>query len=218
MHYYKKNIGDYHKKAGRLSMLQHGAYTLLIDSCYDREVFPTIDEAIEWTWASTPDEVAAVKFVLGRFFTVEDGVYVQKRILSELDKYHKNALTNKRIAIERESKRKGKGTKRVPVVDEAPPNHKPITNNQEPLKDLSLINDGFTHWWNLYPVSRRKNKGGCFDKFKAKCKKLKDDQEVIDLINTISNDIDKRIKEAEDIKFMPATETYLNQERWKDGE
>jgi len=29
MHYFKRNIGDYHKKAGRLSMLEHGAYTLL---------------------------------------------------------------------------------------------------------------------------------------------------------------------------------------------
>ena len=91
-------------------------------------------------------------------------------------------------------------------------------SNNGDKKDLSLINDGFAHWWNLYPVSRRKNKGGCLDKFKAKCKKLKSEQEVIDLINTISNDIDKRVKEAEDVKFMPMTEPYLNQERWKDGE
>ena len=46
MHYYKRNLGDYAKKAGRLSMLQHGSYTLLIDACYDREQFPTLEEAI----------------------------------------------------------------------------------------------------------------------------------------------------------------------------
>ena len=57
MHYYKRNIGDYAKKAGRLTMLQHGAYTLLIDSCYDREKFPTLEDAIEWTWASSDDEI-----------------------------------------------------------------------------------------------------------------------------------------------------------------
>jgi len=51
MHYFKRNIGDYHKKAGRLSMLEHGAYTLLMDACYDRERFPTMDEAIDWCWA-----------------------------------------------------------------------------------------------------------------------------------------------------------------------
>lgn len=133
MHYYKRNLGDYAKKAGRLTMLQHGAYTLLIDSCYDREIFPTLEQAIEWTWASTEAEIEAVKFVLSRFFVLnEDGQYVQDRILEELANYHKNAVTNKRIADEREAKRKEKRTNREQIVDEAPPNHKPITINQEP--------------------------------------------------------------------------------------
>jgi len=134
MHYYKRNLGDYAKKAGRLTMLQHGAYTLLIDSCYDREVFPTLEQAIEWTWASTEVEVEAVKFVLNRFFTFDkDGQYVQDRILEELLQYHKNADTNKRIAIERETKRKEKSTKREQVVEQPSPNQEPLTTNQEPL-------------------------------------------------------------------------------------
>lgn len=132
MHYYKRNIGDYAKKAGRLSMLQHGSYTLLIDSCYDREQFPTRDEAIEWTWASSTAEVEAVDFVLRKFFTLEDGVYVQKRIQEEIAEYHCKSATNTRIAIERETKRAEKSTKRVPVVHEAPPNQEPLTINQEP--------------------------------------------------------------------------------------
>jgi len=135
MHYYKRNIGDYAKKAGRLTMLQHGSYTLLIDSCYDREIFPTLDQALEWTWASTEAEVEAVKFVLTRFFTLDkDGCYVQDRILQELIEYHAKADTNKRIAIERETKRKANSTNRVQDVDEPPPNHKPITINQEPVE------------------------------------------------------------------------------------
>jgi uncharacterized protein YdaU (DUF1376 family) len=139
MHYYKRNIGDYAKKCGRLSMLQHGAYTLLIDACYDREVFPTLRDAIDWTWASSKEEVEAVEFVLNRFFTVEDGVHTQKRIADELAQYHETGLTNQRIALEREAKRKGKPTDRArsvdgasPGVNEAPPNHKPLTNNHKP--------------------------------------------------------------------------------------
>ncbi len=133
MHYYKRNLGDYAKKAGRLSMLQHGSYTLLIDACYDREQFPTLEEAIEWTWASTTEEIEAVTFVLKKFFMLEDGRYVQKRIQEEVAEYHGKAETNKRIAIEREAKRKQESTNRAPVVNGPPPNHKPITNNQEPL-------------------------------------------------------------------------------------
>jgi|GEM_PF-1909208 len=140
MHYYKRNIGDYAKKAGRLSMLQHGAYTLLLDTCYDREQFPTKEEAIEWTWASTTAEIEAVEFVLRKFFTLEDGVYIQKRIKEELEEYHSKSQTNKRIAQERETKRREKSTKRVPDVHEPPPNHKPLTINQEPLlQDTKVI-------------------------------------------------------------------------------
>jgi uncharacterized protein YdaU (DUF1376 family) len=142
MHYYKRNLGDYAKKAGRLSMLQHGAFTLLIDACYDREQFPTLEEAIDWAWASSAAEIEAVEFVLRKFFVLEDGRYVQKRIQEEIDEYHKKAETNARIANEREAKRKGKpmsGARTVHEpcgsVDEAPPNQEPRTKNQEPRKE-----------------------------------------------------------------------------------
>lgn len=121
-------------------MLQHGAYTLLTDACYDREQFPTLAEALEWAWAGTEAEAEAVKFVLSRFFALENGVYVQKRIKEELDEYREKAATNARIATERETKRRLNSTNRTQVVyvstpdlHEASPNHKPITNNQEPL-------------------------------------------------------------------------------------
>lgn len=146
MHYYKKNIGDYYKKAGRLSMLEHGAYTMLIDSCYDRERFPTMDDAIDWTWARTTEEVDAVKFILNKFFVLEGELYVQSRIQDELDAYHKMGETNTRIALEREASRRLKkqgvnesSTKREQVVNKAPPNQEPRTKNQEPLKENTIV-------------------------------------------------------------------------------
>ena len=166
MHYYKRNIGDYAKKAGRLTMLQHGAYTLLLDACYDREAFPTLEQAIEWTWASTDAEIDAVKFVLARFFTVsEDNQYVQNRILEEILVYHKNADTNKRIALERETKRKGNSTNRATVdtkreqdVDEAPPNHKPLTINHKPIKDIAPPDGVLESVWEDFVKQRKAKK------------------------------------------------------------
>lgn len=137
MHYFKRNIGDYHKKAGRLSMLEHGAYTLLIDACYDRERFPTLDDAIEWTWARSDDEVAAVKFVLSKFFTLIDGVYTQKRIQEEIDAYHAKSLKNQEIALAREAARRAE---RERIEHETctdrhlTTNQEPITTNQEEIK------------------------------------------------------------------------------------
>jgi len=136
MYYYKRNIGDYAKKTGRLTMLQHGAYNQLIDACYDRETFPTLEQAIEWTWASTTEEIEAITFVLKKFFLFVDGVFVQNRIQEELDQYHSNSEINKRIAIEREAKRRELRTKREQSVNEPPPNQEPITINQEPNIDI----------------------------------------------------------------------------------
>ena len=143
MHYYKRNLGDYAKKAGRLSMLQHGSYTLLIDACYDREQFPTMAEAIEWTWASSSSEIEAVEFVLGRFFVIEDGRYIQTRIREELAEYHDKAITNKRIADEREANRRRIAAERELALHESLTNREPtfnepsterhLTNNQEPI-------------------------------------------------------------------------------------
>lgn len=142
MHYYKRNLGDYAKKAGRLSMLQHGSYTLLIDACYDREQFPTLEEAIDWCWASSAAEVEAVEFVLRKFFVLEDGRYVQKRIQEEIDEYREKAAINARIAQERETKRRDSSTNRARVVNEPPPNQEPITNNHKPKKNTDAPPDG----------------------------------------------------------------------------
>jgi hypothetical protein len=90
-------------------------------------------------------------------------------------------------------------------------------DNNENKEILSLVNDVFAHWWNLYPSSRRKNKGGCLTKFKAKCKGLTEDQ-IIELVDKMSADVAKRVKEIDDIKYLPTTEPYINQERWMDEE
>lgn len=149
MHYYKRNLGDYAKKAGRLTMLEHGAYNQLLDAIYDREEFPTLEEALDWTWARDEAEITAVKFVLSKFFEAqEDGRYVQNRIKEELEAYKSKAENNARIAKEREEKRKnGKRSANdsSPNVHETcekehepSPNHKPLTNNHKPLTSIDI--------------------------------------------------------------------------------
>lgn len=88
MHQFLLHIGDFEKKAGRLSLLQDGVYNRLMRACYDRERFPTKAEAVEWTWAGTTAEVEALDFVLSRFFRQDDhGVFIQNRIADELESY-----------------------------------------------------------------------------------------------------------------------------------
>lgn len=217
MHYYKRNLGDYAKKAGRLSMLQHGSYTLLIDACYDREQFPTLDEAIEWTWASSAAEIEAVEFVLRKFFTLEDGVYVQKRIQEEIAEYRLKAETNKRIATERETNRKQKNTNRSPVVNEPPPNHKPLTINQEPVV-TPLPPDGgetvdakFEAFWMAYP--KKVGKGAT----RKAWDRVKQPAASLDLIlKALSWQVASEQWTKNGGQFIPNPATYLNQQRWLD--
>lgn len=147
MHYYKRNLGDYAKKAGRLTMLQHGAYTLLIDACYDRESFPTRDDAIDWAWACSAEEIAAVDFVLAKFFTLDsDGRYTQKRIQEEISEYQKfkelQAEKGKKGGRPKNPAGKNKnpgGLNKNPLVtrDKA---EKSLTTNQEPLTTNQVKN------------------------------------------------------------------------------
>lgn len=159
MHYYKKNIGDYHKKAGRLSMLQHGAFNLLMDSCYDREEFPTREEAIDWLWASSKEEIEAIDFVLTKFFILKDGRYIQNRISEEVQEYHgvcqSNAINGKKGGRPKGSKNKPRETHSVNLETHSvnleseskanksetaqnktlTTNHEPLTTNHEPIKE-----------------------------------------------------------------------------------
>ena len=204
-------------------MLQHGAYTLLTDACYDRERFPTLEEAIEWLWASTTDEEEAVKFVISKFFTLEDGVYVQKRIQDELDKYHENAATNKRIAIEREAKRKGNGTKRAPVVNEPSPNQEPRTKNQEPRTNKPVTKKEiqidfvdqemlFEQFWNAGMVKTGKKK--CWPIFKKLVSKEKGQDWWTGMLIA---DIKQRLSSGQLGFDSMHPSTYLNGERWEDA-
>lgn len=161
MHYYKRHIGDYAKKAGHLTPLEHGVYNLIIDSYYDREHAPTLLEAMRWARARTEDEKAAVLAVLDEFFDLEGERYSQSRIEEELTAYHGKAEINRKIAIQREElKRAGKErrehdrgtpdrrnvarTEHEPCTNRTPeqhdqitagqPNHKPLTTNHKPEK------------------------------------------------------------------------------------
>lgn len=94
MNYYKRHIGDYAKKAGHLSVLEHGVYTLLLDAYYDREQAPTRAEAIRQARARTPEEVAAVDAVLADFFTLDGDRYTQRRVEEEFVKAEQVAKAN----------------------------------------------------------------------------------------------------------------------------
>lgn len=215
MHYFKRNIGDYHKKAGRLSMIEHGAYTLLLDACYDRERFPTIEDAVEWSWARSDEEIAAVHFVLSKFFTLIDGFYVQQRVQDEIDAFRAKSMKNQEIAIAREAARRKireRNEHETCTDDHLTINHKPLTTNHEPSKNSSPSGDvdqAFDSFWNLYPkkvskVSARKA-----------WKKVKPAEYQI-LMAGLAVQVSSHGWKKDGGQWVPNPATWLNAERWND--
>jgi len=164
MQYYKRNIGDYAKKAGRLSILQHGAYNLLLDCCYDREQFPTKEQAIEWTWAATPEEVAAVEFVLSRFFCLQpDGTFLQQRVAEEIALYaefcekqsakgktggrpkNPGGIVKKPSGLQVEPGGK-QAESRMEAAESLTTNQEPLTTNQEPQEKKKRVALDYSVW------------------------------------------------------------------------
>ena len=60
MNYYERHLGDYAKDTGHLSMLEHGAYTLLLDRYYSTEEGIPADQVHRIARARTKEEKDAV--------------------------------------------------------------------------------------------------------------------------------------------------------------
>lgn len=97
-HWYPKYPGDYARDTGSLSMLEHGAYNLLLDSYYSNgpidtkqclsnaSLMPDRSRVYRLCGAHTKEEMTAVDNVLMYFFTYKDGLYYQKRADEVIEK------------------------------------------------------------------------------------------------------------------------------------
>lgn len=86
MNYYRRYVGDYLRKTARLSMIEHGAYNLLLDYYYAEEspIPLDTDEACRMVRAIRPDERKAIEKVLALYFTKQDDGFHQGRVDSEI--------------------------------------------------------------------------------------------------------------------------------------
>lgn len=91
MNYYERHLGDYARDAGHLSMLEHGAYTLLLDRYYTTEQGIPQDQAHRVCRARSREERAAVDTVLAEFFVLADGVWTKGRVEREITKVRSKA-------------------------------------------------------------------------------------------------------------------------------
>ena len=95
MNYYERHLGDYARDAGHLSMLEHGAYTLLLDRYYTTEHPIPGEQVYRICRAKSRFEKDAVNAVLTEFFVLRDGCWVNTRAEFEIGAARKRIASSK---------------------------------------------------------------------------------------------------------------------------
>ena len=107
LNFYKHFIGDFQRDTGHLSLTERGAYLALMHHYYATEQALPADHAALCRIASafSKPERDAVK-VAAKFFELRDGALWHKRIEAELEKSEGRSDINRRIALDREARKR----------------------------------------------------------------------------------------------------------------
>lgn len=119
MNYYEHHLGDYAKDTGHLSMLEHGAYRILLDRYYSTERGIPADQAHRLARARSDEECRAVDVVLEEFFDLVDGTWIHRRVEREI------VAANKRISAAQENGKKGGRPPKKPKCSDSETQQKP---------------------------------------------------------------------------------------------
>ncbi len=142
MHYYQFNIGDYHSHTSHLEPLEDIAYRRLMDWCYLHE--SPLPEDIESIAKKIRmrTHCECIADVLREFFTLTNEGWINSRIVKEVDAFKEKSEKAKASARARWDKKPNKNNKKEVDANalrtecEGNAKHKPLTNNQEPIKIL----------------------------------------------------------------------------------
>ena len=139
MHFFQHHIGDYAKDTSHLTWDEDMAYTRLLRAYYAKEAPIPEAETYRLARASTRGQRGAVDAVLKEFFNLGPDGWHNKRADEEI------VVSREKSERARDSANKLWQSKRsnanaMPTLSEgnAPNNQEPITNNQEPLENLTL--------------------------------------------------------------------------------
>lgn len=109
-------IADYLSATSRLTTEQHGAYLLLIMDYWKNGAPPDNDQVLAQITKLSPDAWSNARSMLQVFFQVEDGLWIQHRVESEMVK----AQHNKQVNVKRgKAGAEARWNKNAPSINEA---------------------------------------------------------------------------------------------------
>jgi uncharacterized protein YdaU (DUF1376 family) len=133
MHYYQFNIGDYASHTRHLSLIEDAIYRRLLDLYYLHERPLNTGLTAVARQINAREYESEIKIILEEFFELTENGWINLRADKEIDHYRakiEQASNAGRASAEARANRRS-----TPVSTDVQPtnNHKPITNNQEPV-------------------------------------------------------------------------------------
>jgi len=158
MHYYQFHIGDYASHTSHLNENEDLAYRRMLDYCYLNEIGlpPTVEEIARLIRMRTHSE--SIANVLREFFVLhDDGVYRQFRVEQQIADFRGKSDKAKKAARKRWENTDANA---LPTHSERNANHKPITNNHKPKKELVATAPDFVNQaaWSEWIEYRKQSK------------------------------------------------------------
>lgn len=128
------------RDTAHLSILEHGAYLLMLQHAYATEKPLPVGKALHRMLRATEkDEREAIDSVVKQFWTETPDGLVNARAKDEIAKANVQAETNRRIAVEREARRKRAREAHGPDTNRATnaePNQTPEPDTRQPTVNL----------------------------------------------------------------------------------
>jgi uncharacterized protein YdaU (DUF1376 family) len=204
--YYKRYTGDYARDTRDLTLIEHGAYTLLLDYYYSNGCLKQcLEHCYRVCQAFSEDERAAVSSVLDKFFKFDpERGYIHERVEKEIAKqsmlYTSKVERAQTAAAARWSQKNASSntsSNATSIEKSCQPKPKPKPDNN--------ISSFFHEFWKAYP--KKVAKGHAERAFKSAARVVAPEVIIAAVRSSIW---------PEDIQFVPYPSTWLNQKRWED--
>lgn len=218
MNYYRRYLGDYMRDTMHLSMIEHGAYTLLLDAYYasEKPLSAEYDALYRVCRAMSRHEQEAVKAVADRYFPVTgDNLRHNGRADREIGVAQTTIEKQRKSGVEAAAKRWGNSQSAdksdYGLTHESTDSQtiQPPTTNHQPYNHQP---PGFTLFWADWPKSERKQgKSKCLAIWRRKNLEPK----AAEILAHVAS-----MKETKSWRegYEPMPQTYLNGERWDGAE
>lgn len=165
-HWYARYIGDYQRKTSHLSMVEHGAYTLILDWYYANEQPIPLDtmQVHRICRAFALEEQQAVDTVLNAFFTKTENGWINDRVEEEIEKKQEVSNKRKKAAEKRWRNNNANGDANAYANAYANGDAKRMlststsTSTSKNIKNNIYEQNCFPEFWDAYPLRKGKKK------------------------------------------------------------